>query len=71
MIGTRKGLWIATQRGPASVGLSGPDDVMGEVHSVAHRQASARREHPRLLMGSRHWHIGPQVMHSDDLGPTW
>src|SRR5918997_926627 len=26
---------------------------------------------PRLLMGSRHWHIGPQVMHSDDLGRTW
>ena len=30
-----------------------------------------RGARPRLLMASRHWHSGPQVLHSDDLGVTW
>ena len=72
MIGTRKGLWLATSEDRRSWDLEGPDDVMGEVHSVAvDKRAVFPGEHPRLLMGSRHWHIGPQVMHSDDLGRTW
>jgi photosystem II stability/assembly factor-like uncharacterized protein len=69
MIGTRKGLWIARSRDRESWTLDGPDDVMGEVHSVA--IDTRRPGSPRLLMGSRHWHIGPQVQHSDDLGRTW
>jgi photosystem II stability/assembly factor-like uncharacterized protein len=68
MIGTRKGLWIAHSDDRRSWELTGPDDIMGEVHSVA---VDKRAGEPRLLMGSRHWHIGPQVMRSDDLGRTW
>lgn len=68
MIGTRKGLWIARSEDRRSWEVTGPDDVMGEVHSVA---IDTRGATPRLLMGTRHWHIGPQVKHSDDLGVTW
>jgi photosystem II stability/assembly factor-like uncharacterized protein len=68
MIGTRKGLWIAHSDDRETWELTGPDDIMGEVHSVA---IDKREAEPRLFMGSRHWHIGPQVMHSDDLGKTW
>ena len=73
MIGTRKGLWIARSDDAGddrrSWEVTGPDDVMGEVHSVGFERSGDGE--PRLLMGSRHWHIGPQVMHSDDLGRTW
>lgn len=68
MIGTRKGLWIARSGDRRSWELTGPDHVMGEVHAVA---VDTRSDTPRLLMSSRHWHIGPQVMYSDDLGATW
>ncbi len=68
MIGTRKGLWIATSEDRRAWSLTGPDDVMGEVHSVGVLPGDGT---PRLLMGTRHWHIGPQVPHSDDLGATW
>ncbi len=68
MIGTRKGLWLARSHDRRSWDVTGPDDVMGEVHAVA---VDTRQETPRLLMASRHWHIGPQVQHSDDLGATW
>lgn len=68
MIGTRKGLWVARSEDRARWDVSGPDDVMGEVHAVA---IDTRGATPRLLMSSRHWHIGPQVQHSDDLGESW
>jgi photosystem II stability/assembly factor-like uncharacterized protein len=73
MIGTRKGLWVARSDDDRQTwDLTGPDDVMGEVHSVAiDKRRVAEGGSPRLLMGSRHWHIGPQVMHSEDLGVTW
>ena len=32
MIGTRKGLWIATSEDRRSWNVEGPDDIMGEVH---------------------------------------
>jgi photosystem II stability/assembly factor-like uncharacterized protein len=72
MIGTRKGLWVARSQDRREWEVSGPDDVMGEVYSVAidKREVDAG-EPPRLFMGNRHWHIGPQVMHSDDLGQSW
>jgi photosystem II stability/assembly factor-like uncharacterized protein len=38
------------------------------VYSVA---IDKRGESPRLLMSSRSWHWGPQVLRSDDLGATW
>lgn len=68
MIGTRKGLWIARSEDRRTWSLQGPDDVMGETHAVA---VDARGAAPRLFMATRHWHIGPQVRHSDDLGATW
>jgi hypothetical protein len=58
MIGTRKGLWIGRSEDRRTWDVSGPDEVMGEVHSVA---VDTRNGSPRLLMGCRHWHIGPQV----------
>jgi photosystem II stability/assembly factor-like uncharacterized protein len=69
MIGTRKGLWIATSEDDRRTWtLDGPDELRSEVHAVA---LDTRRPEPRLLMASRHWHWGPQVLHSDDLGRTW
>ena len=40
MIGTRKGLGIARSDDRESWDVSGPDDVMGEVHAVADRNAA-------------------------------
>lgn len=68
MIGTRKGLWIARSQDRRTWSLEGPDEIMGEVHAVA---VDTRDPAPRLLMSTRHWHIGPLVRHSDDLGRTW
>jgi photosystem II stability/assembly factor-like uncharacterized protein len=68
MIGTRKGLWLARSENRRTWEVTGPDDVMGDVHAVAIDRRSAT---PRLLMSSRHWQIGPQVRFSDDLGETW
>ena len=69
MIGTRKGLWLArSDDGRRTWALEGPDELMSEVHAVA---VDSRGHAPRLFMASRHWHWGPQVLHSDDLGKTW
>jgi photosystem II stability/assembly factor-like uncharacterized protein len=68
MIGTRKGLWLARSSDRATWSVDGPDEPVNEVHSVA---IDTRGERPRLLMGSRSWHWGTQVLHSDDLGETW
>ncbi|QWZ09001.1 exo-alpha-sialidase [Nocardioides panacis] len=74
MIGTRKGLWIANSDGDdrRTWKVEGPDELRSEVHAVALDTANtAGREQPRLFMASKHWHWGPQVLHSDDLGATW
>ena len=73
MIGTRKGMWIATSdEGRTTWEVRGPDELRSEVHAVALDTARrAGREQPRLFMASKHWHWGPQVLHSDDLGRTW
>lgn len=68
MIGTRKGMWIARSADRSSWSLEGPDELMGEVHSVAIDKRSGA---PRLFMASRHWHWGPQILRSDDGGETW
>jgi photosystem II stability/assembly factor-like uncharacterized protein len=70
MIGTRKGLWIATRDREAGGAweLQGPDELRSEVHSVA---LDTRGGTPRLFMASRSWHWGPQILRSDDLGVTW
>jgi photosystem II stability/assembly factor-like uncharacterized protein len=68
MIGTRKGLWTATSDDRETWTLDGPDEVRGEVHSVA---IDKRSPNPRLFMASRSWHWGPQILHSDDGGTTW
>jgi photosystem II stability/assembly factor-like uncharacterized protein len=72
MVGTRKGLWIGHSRDRRSWDLVGPDDIMGDVHAVAiDTRGTEVGRPPRLLMASRHWHIGPQVLHSDDMGQSW
>jgi photosystem II stability/assembly factor-like uncharacterized protein len=69
MIGTRKGLWIAkSDEERRSWALHGPDELMTDVHAVA---VDTRGQKPRLFMASRHWHWGPRVLWSDDLGATW
>jgi photosystem II stability/assembly factor-like uncharacterized protein len=69
MIGTRKGLFLATSDADREAWqVRGPDELRSEVHSVA---VDTRGETPRLLMASKHWHWGPQVLRSDDLGKTW
>jgi photosystem II stability/assembly factor-like uncharacterized protein len=73
MIGTRKGLWLAEgDRSAGGWSVRGPDELRSEVHAVAlDTRALAAGGRPRLLMASRHWHWGPQILHSDDLGRTW
>jgi photosystem II stability/assembly factor-like uncharacterized protein len=72
MIGTRKGMWIGRSTDRRHWDLTGPDDFMGDVHAVAiDKRGSDGGVPPRLFMASRHWHIGPQVLHSDDLGMSW
>ena len=69
MIGTRKGLWLATSDDDRRTWkVRGPEEAMSEVHSVA---VDTRGSTPRLFMGSKSWHWGPQVLRSDDLGATW
>lgn len=69
MIGTRKGLWIASSDDDrASWDLTGPHHDMEEVYSVL---VDTREPAPRLLAGASSSWLGPQVRWSDDLGLTW
>jgi photosystem II stability/assembly factor-like uncharacterized protein len=67
-IGTRKGLWLAHSDDRRAWRLDGPHFLMEEVASCA---IDSRGETPRLLAGTKSWHWGPTVVHSDDLGATW
>lgn len=67
-IGTRKGLWLARSDDRVSWQLDGPHFSMQEVPSSA---IDARGGRVRLLVGTKSWHWGPGVVHSDDLGATW
>lgn len=68
MIGTRKGLWLATSDDRVSWTLDGPHFVMNEVIACA---VDHRSTPPRLLAGATSSHFGPQVFRSDDRGATW
>ncbi|WP_340538577.1 WD40/YVTN/BNR-like repeat-containing protein [Nocardioides sp. GXZ039] len=69
MIGTRKGLWIATSDDErADWRLTGPHHDMEEVYSC---MIDTRGGAPRLLVGTSSPWFGPQVRWSDDLGVTW
>ena len=68
MIGTRKGLWLATSDDRADWKVSGPHFPMEEVYSVL---LDRRGDTPRLLAGCSSSWFGPQVRRSDDLGSTW
>ncbi len=69
MIGTRKGLWLATSDDARREWeVSGPHFPMEEVYSV---HLDTRGERPRLLAGCSSSWFGPQVRRSDDLGQTW
>ncbi|WP_232678098.1 sialidase family protein [Nocardioides sp. R-C-SC26] len=72
MIGTRKGLWIATSDADREEwAVTGPHHDMEEVYSclIDPRHGSAGR--PRLFAGASSSWLGPQVRWSDDLGATW
>jgi photosystem II stability/assembly factor-like uncharacterized protein len=69
LIGTRKGLWLATSRdGRASWEVSGPHFAMTEVYSAA---IDTRGAAPRLLVGLSNEWFGPNLATSDDLGASW
>ncbi|WP_432478866.1 exo-alpha-sialidase [Nocardioides sp. GXQ0305] len=69
MIGTRKGLWLATSDAERrDWEVTGPHFPMEEVYSVL---LDARGAQPRLLAGCSSSWFGPQVRRSDDLGATW
>ncbi len=68
MIGTRKGLWMGRSTDRRTWELTAHEDGTNEVHAVAFDTRGAA---PRLFMGSRSWHWGPQLLRSDDLGATW
>lgn len=67
-IGTRKGLWLARSDDRAEWRLDGPHFPMQEVPSCA---IDTRGASTRLLVGTKSWHWGPAVLHSDDLGGSW
>ncbi|GAA5151624.1 exo-alpha-sialidase [Nocardioides marinquilinus] len=73
MIGTRKGLWVATSdEARASWDLTGPHHDMEEVYScLVDPRPAADGGPPRLLAGASSSWLGPQVRWSDDLGATW
>jgi hypothetical protein len=67
-VGTDKGLFLATSEDRRAWSWSGPHAVMARVAAIG---LDARQAPLRVLMGGRHEHWGPVVMHSDDLGVTW
>jgi hypothetical protein len=68
MIGTRKGLWLARSEDRREWEIDGPHFLMQEVPACA---IDTRGDRVRLLAGTKSWHWGPSVVHSDDLGTTW
>ena len=67
-VGTDKGLFLGTSEDRARGAGAGRMRVMARVAAVG---LDTRRSPVRILMGGRHEHWGPVVMHSDDLGETW
>jgi photosystem II stability/assembly factor-like uncharacterized protein len=69
VIGTRKGLWVATSRdGRRTWNVEGPH-LAGQV--VTSCAIDTRGDRPRLLAGASSWFYGPSVHRSDDLGASW
>jgi hypothetical protein len=68
MIGTKKGLWLASSDDRESWRIDGPHFLMNEVVSVA---IDTRGGSTRLLAGTMSSHFGPQGFRSVDLGTTW
>ncbi len=69
MVGTRKGLWLATSdQDRADWEWSGPHFPMEEVYSVL---IDSRGGQTRLFAGCSSSWFGPQVRRSDDLGASW
>ena len=69
LVGTRKGLWIATSDAARlDWRWSGPHFALQEVYSC---EVDTRGRTPRLLVGASSSWTGPQVWHSDDLGTSW
>lgn len=76
MVGTRKGLWIATSdEARQEWELTGPHSAMEEVYSclidTRVDPGADAGSPPRLLAGASSPWLGPQVRISEDLGVTW
>ncbi|WP_262347425.1 WD40/YVTN/BNR-like repeat-containing protein [Nocardioides dongxiaopingii] len=70
MVGTRKGLWIATSDDARhDWDVTGPHHDMEEVYSCLVDTRGGGT--PRLFAGASSPWLGPQVRWSDDLGATW
>ena len=68
LIGTKKGLWLATSEDRASWAVHGPHFPMQAVSACA---IDLRGVAPRVLVGATSEHWGPTVAWSDDAGTTW
>ena len=69
MIGTRKGLWVATSDAARREWeVTGPHFDMEEVYSCL---VDTRCDPPRLYAGASSTWLGPRVRRSEDLGATW
>ncbi len=68
LIGTRKGLFIATSEDRRTWQLEGPALPNEGVSSVA---IDTRGDTPRLFAGGASWFFGPFLVRSDDLGGSW
>ena len=68
LIGTKKGLWIATSEDRQAWDVHGPHFPMQAVSACA---IDGRGGSPRLLVGATSEHWGPTVSWSDDHGTTW
>ncbi len=68
LIGTKKGLWLATSEDRRSWAVHGPHFPMQAVSACA---IDTRGPSPRLLVGATSEHWGPTVSWSDDAGTSW
>ena len=68
LIGTKKGLWIATSEDRQTWDVQGPEFPMQAVSACA---VDVRGGSPRILVGATSEHWGPTVSWSDDHGTTW
>jgi photosystem II stability/assembly factor-like uncharacterized protein len=68
LVGTRKGVFVLSGDARRQSWTVGPPMFLG--HIAQHVMLDPRNRR-RLVLATRTGHLGPTVMHSDDLGATW